>query len=95
MAQQMLKLQILAVAIGVVFAGSALAAERPAPAAGQGGFYGGVAIRDDGAEASGLNFKHVATTWGRFASPLVRDEGTRRALAFGGYRFANDRSGEG
>ncbi len=97
MTQQMLKLQILAVAIGlgVGFAGGALAAERPAPTAGQAGFYGGVAIRDDGADAPGINFKHVASTWGRFASPLVSDEGTRRALAFGGYRFANDLAVEG
>jgi opacity protein-like surface antigen len=93
----MLKIQTLVVAAlaGLSLAGSALAAERPGPPAHSAGFYGGVALRDDGAETSGLDLKHLASTWGRFASPLVSDEGTRRALVFGGYRFANALAVEG
>ncbi|MGE5168987.1 MAG: outer membrane beta-barrel protein [Rudaea sp.] len=87
---------MVAALVGLGLAGGALAAERPAPAAAHAtGFYGGVALRNDGTETSGINLKHLASTWGRFASPLVSDDGARRALVFGGYRFANDLAVEG
>jgi opacity protein-like surface antigen len=58
------------------------------------GFYGGVSLRNAGSEADGLDLGHVASTWGRYASP-VSDDNARRALVFGGYRFANDVAVEG
>jgi opacity protein-like surface antigen len=72
----------------------ALAQERPAQADAQSGFYGGLAVRDAGAETAGINLGHLASTWGRFASP-VGDDTSRRALVFGGYRWANDVAVEG
>jgi opacity protein-like surface antigen len=66
----------------------------PAPVAGSEGFYGGVSLRDARAETRGIDLGHVASTWGRFASP-VTDDSARRALVFGGYRFANDVAVEG
>src|SRR5689334_19044987 len=81
-------LALLGVAPGA-FAQS-LAADASAPS----GFYGGVALRDEGHEAAGVNLGHLASTWGRFASP-VSDDTARRALVFGGYRWANDVAVEG
>jgi opacity protein-like surface antigen len=74
-------------------AGTVVAAEPQAPAT-QAGFYGGVALRDAGAETAGIDLGHVASTWGRYASPVTADA-ARRALVFGGYRFANDIAVEG
>ena len=54
-----------------------------------GGFYGGIALRDAGAEATGITFGTQSSTWGRFASP-VADDAAARTLFFGGYRFQND-----
>jgi len=92
----MLSKQILvAFALGAVAFAPAVFADAPV-AAGErnGGFYGGVSLRHAGTEADGLDFGHVASTWGRFASP-VTDDNARRALVFGGYRFANDVAVEG
>ncbi|HEX6138414.1 MAG TPA: outer membrane beta-barrel protein [Casimicrobiaceae bacterium] len=75
-------------------ASAARAQERPAQAPGQAGFYGGVALRDAGTDAAGVNLGHLASAWGRFASP-VSDDTARRALVFGGYRWANDLAVEG
>src|SRR5690242_14251213 len=61
---------------------------------GAGGFYGGVSLRNAGSESDGIDLGHVASTWGRFASPVADDNG-RRSLVFGGYRFANDVAVEG
>lgn len=72
---------------------AAAAAEPPSPAS-PAGFYGGVALRDAGTETGGIDLGHVASTWGRFASPVSGDA-ARRALVFGGYRFANDIAVEG
>lgn len=73
---------------------AALAQERPTQAVSSAGFYGGVALRDEGADAAGLRFGHLGSAWGRFASP-VSDDTARRALVFGGYRWANDIALEG
>lgn len=59
------------------------------------GFYGGVALRDDGLDSGGINFGHLASTWGRYAPPVIDDAATRRSLLFGGYRFSNDVALEG
>lgn len=68
--------------------GSALA-QRPAVAAPAAGFYGGIALRENGADSTGVTFGAKMPTWGRFTSPLA-DDTASRALLFGGYRFAND-----
>ena len=92
----MLSKQILAVAFCAVatVSSGALAQVRPVEPAAQPGFYGGVALRDEGRDAAGINLGHLASTWGRFASP-VSDDAARRALVFGGYRWANDVAVEG
>ena len=92
----MLSKQILAaLAIaGLAFAQTAFGDVSPPAGAANGGFYGGVSLRDAGTESDGLDLGHVASTWGRFASP-VADDTARRALVFGGYRFANDLAVEG
>ena len=70
------------------------AAQDRSGAADVGGFYGGVALRDAGVDAAGVDFGHLASTWGRFASPVINDD-AHRALVFGGYRWANDIAVEG
>src|SRR5690242_20913680 len=92
----MLSKQILvALTVGAVaFAPIAFADAPAAPGERNAGFYGGVSLRHAGAESDGLDLGHVASTWGRFASP-VTDDSARRSLVFGGYRFANDVAVEG
>jgi opacity protein-like surface antigen len=53
------------------------------------GFYGGVSLRDRGAENLGLNLGAATSSWTRFAAPVVEDNSSR-ALLFGGYRWRND-----
>src|SRR5450755_80963 len=57
--------------------------------AGQDGFYGGVATRDDGTDAMGLAIGKQPFAWNRFTMPAAEDA-TQRALVFGGYRWASD-----
>ena len=78
---------------GLAFAAPAAAQERPATG-DPSGFYGGVALRNAGNEAGGINLDRIASAWGRFASPVADDQG-RRALVFGGYRWSNDVALEG
>lgn len=80
--------------IGSAIAPLALAQQRPVSTVSAAGFYGGVALRDAGADSAGISLGHLASTWGRFASP-VADDSARRAMLFGGYRFANDVALEG
>jgi len=89
----MMKKQLLAAfALGALFAAPLVFAdEQPAKS----GFYGGVALRDAGAEAAGVNFGQLASTWGRYASPVTDDANSQRSLVFGGYRWANDLAVEG
>ncbi|HXU67238.1 MAG TPA: outer membrane beta-barrel protein [Casimicrobiaceae bacterium] len=88
-----MKKQLLAAfSLGALFAAPLVFAdEQPAKA----GFYGGVALRDAGAEAAGVNFGQLASTWGRYASPVTDDANSQRSLVFGGYRWANDLAVEG
>lgn len=58
------------------------------------GFYGGIALRDNGAESTGVTFGAQTSAWSKFASPLA-DDTASRALFFGGYRWANDVALEG
>ncbi|HUH93140.1 MAG TPA: outer membrane beta-barrel protein [Casimicrobiaceae bacterium] len=64
-----------------------------AAASANGGFYGGVSMRDNGAESKGLTLAAPAggqtLIWNRFAPPAV-DESTQRSLVYGGYRWKND-----
>jgi opacity protein-like surface antigen len=55
----------------------------------QTGFYGGVAMRDDGADAMGLAIGKLPSVWNKFSLPMAEDA-TQRALVFSGYRWAND-----
>jgi len=82
------KKQLLALAIGV---GSAIG--LTAGASAQGGFYGGVSMRDNGAESTGLllTAQPAGQTliWNRFSGPAV-DDSAQRSLVYGGYRWRND-----
>ena len=62
-------------------------------AAAQDGFYGGVAVRDAGADAMGLTLGKLPLAWNRFTTPAAEDA-TQRALVFGGYRWSSDISVE-
>ena len=62
-------------------------------AAAQDGFYGGVAIREAGADAMGLTLGRLPFAWNRFTAPAAEDA-TQRALVFGGYRWSSDISVE-
>jgi opacity protein-like surface antigen len=64
-------------------------ADESTPAKDPAGFYGGLSMRDRGAESEGLQFGNISSIWNKFASPAVEDQGSR-ALAFGGYRWSND-----
>ena len=91
----LLKQLLVAFALGgLTFASTTFGEATPARAAGNDGFYGGVSLRNTGAEAGGVDLGHVASTWGHFTSP-VADDSARRALVFGGYRFGNDVAVEG
>ena len=92
----MLSKQILAALTlaGLAFAPAAFGDPLQAPGGANGGFYGGVSLRSAGAESDGIDLGHVASMWGRFASP-VADDNARRALVVGGYRFTNDVAVEG
>ena len=88
----MIRQAALAAAAVTAFAASPLgfAQEHAAqPGAQAAGFYGGVALRNAGVEAAGVDLGRLSSTWGRFASPISDDTASRR-LVFGGYRWAND-----
>lgn len=74
------------IAVGFAMpAGAAEPASAPAPA----GFYGGVSMRDRGADTTGLRPDAAASAWTRFTPPTT-DDASSRALVFGGYRWSND-----
>jgi opacity protein-like surface antigen len=75
---------ILLIALAMTGAGGAAAAD---------GFYGGVAIREGGADATGLALGNLPFAWNRFTAPAAEDA-TQRALVFGGYRWSSDISVE-
>ena len=73
----------------LIVLGCLLAAGAGTPALGQNGFYGGVSMRDNGTESTGLLLGDVQLAWNRFAAP-VADDTQPRSLMFGGYRWKND-----
>ena len=73
----------------LIVLGCLVAAGAGTPALGQNGFYGGVSMRDNGTESTGLVLGDVQLAWNRFAAP-VADDTQPRSLMFGGYRWKND-----
>ena len=69
--------------------GAALAICTAATACAQNGFYGGVSMREHGAESGGLMLGDQPLAWSRFTAP-VADDANQRSLVFGGYRWKND-----
>jgi opacity protein-like surface antigen len=81
---------LLAVALGSLAVTHATADDLASAAPATSGFYGGVSVREAGAETRGIRLGHLTSAWGRFASPTATDATANRSLAFGGYRFGND-----
>lgn len=79
---------LLAALVTGGFAQPAAAAAEGALAVPPGGFYGGISVRQDGAE-QGLSFGDVRSSHGRYAA-FESDASGSTASAFGGYRFRND-----
>ncbi len=69
--------------------GATLGLGTAADVSAQDGFYGGVSMRDHGAESRGLALGDQPLAWSRFTAPVV-DEADQRSLVFGGYRWKND-----
>jgi hypothetical protein len=69
--------------------GAVLALCTAATAFAQNGFYGGVSMREHGAESGGLMLGDQPLAWSRFTAP-VADDANPRSLVFGGYRWKND-----
>ena len=92
MSRKITKKQRLA-AIASIVAGFGLAVPawaQPAPdTAMSAGFYGGVAMREPGADSVGLSAGPVIAQWTQLAVPPADDTSTRM-LVFGGYRWRND-----
>jgi opacity protein-like surface antigen len=59
------------------------------PVHAEGGFYGGVSLRQGGADATGLTVGRPALVWNRFAVP-AGEEAAQQTLVFGGYRWKSD-----
>jgi opacity protein-like surface antigen len=55
----------------------------------QSGFYGGVSMRENGTESTGLMLGNEPLAWSRFSAPIA-DDTSQRSLLFGGYRWKND-----
>jgi opacity protein-like surface antigen len=87
---------VLAVALEAAIVAWPAAAQQRAGSSTEtaGGFYGGVALRDAGVDSADVKLGRLPSTWGRFTSP-VSDDAARRALVFGGYRWASDIALEG
>jgi opacity protein-like surface antigen len=92
----LLKQSLFVLVLGAVLASpGVLAADNAAGSTAASGFYGGVSVREAGAETRGVRLGHLSSAWDRFASPVSDDTAARRTLAFGGYRFRNDLAVEG
>src|SRR5664279_4291283 len=78
---------IFSTIIAAAVAAPAMADDRPQDVLS--GFYGGLAMRDRGSDSDGIQFGHLSSVWNKFSLPVSEDAGAR-ALAFGGYRWAND-----
>jgi hypothetical protein len=89
--------QTLAKVISISLAlalGAAVQAVAQPLAAGANGFYGGVSIRDRGAQTPGLTFGPAPVFATRFNITSGDETGSRSSTLFGGYRFSNDVSVE-
>ena len=82
-----MKKQLLRLAVVGALIGTAL------PLYAQDGFYGGVSLRQGGADATGLALGGPALVWNRFAAPAGEDA-AQQTLLFGGYRWKSDISVE-
>ena len=67
-----------------ILCASAQGAERPAS-----GFYGGVALREQGIERPGMSLGIPANALSRFSISAI-DDSASRAMLYGGYKWAND-----
>jgi hypothetical protein len=61
------KQTLLVLALGGLLASPGVFAAESAPDPTTSGFYGGVSVRDAGAETRGIHFGHLSSAWGRFA----------------------------
>lgn len=82
-----MKKQLLRVIIATALVTAAL------PLHAQDGFYGGVSLRQGGADATGLTLGGPALAWNRFVAPAGEDA-AQQTLLFGGYRWKSDISVE-
>jgi len=91
MKNKIIKKHVVAALISSIIASfvAPAGAAEPAASPAAAGFYGGVSMRDYGADASGLRSDAAASAWTRFTPPTADDTSTR-ALVFGGYRWRND-----
>ena len=85
--KERMKKQLLRVIIAAALIGPVL------PVYAQGGFYGGVSLRQGGADATGLTLGGPTLVWNRFVAPTGEDAAQQR-LFFGGYRWKSDISVE-
>ncbi|HEX4524894.1 MAG TPA: outer membrane beta-barrel protein [Casimicrobiaceae bacterium] len=83
-----MKKQLLRLAMVGALTGAAL------PLYAQDGFYGGVSLRQGGADATGLALGGPALVWNRFLGPANEDAAQQQTLLFGGYRWKSDISVE-
>lgn len=84
-----MKKQLLRLAIVGALIGTAL------PVYAQDGFYGGVSLRQGGADATGLALGGPALVWNRFVAPApAGEDAAQQTLLFGGYRWKSDISVE-
>ena len=86
-----MKKQYIAAVISILLAAIAPSAfgAGAAPATATSGFYGGISLRDQGLQQSGMALGIPASALSRF-NPIIDEETTSRSLLYGGYRFGND-----
>jgi opacity protein-like surface antigen len=80
---------VIALTLGVAALAHAQVAPARAATAAPTGFYGGVALREAGAEMPSFGVRAPNSLWGKYAFPTTDDAGSR-ALLMGGYRWQND-----
>ncbi|MEO8741016.1 MAG: outer membrane beta-barrel protein [Casimicrobiaceae bacterium] len=83
-----MKKQVLIVSL-TLLSTAAVAAGPASSVAATTGFYGGVTMRDAGAEMPGLQLGTLPLSWNRFRAPVAEDT-VQRAVLFGGYRWKSD-----
>jgi len=88
----MKKQALISVLIMLLAGGASVSVRAQAvavPATSTSGFYGGVALRDGGADMPSVGIRQPSSLWGKFASPTTDDAGSRTLLV-GGYRWQNE-----